>query len=139
MSTFRVPKALLLSAALAAASLHAGEARIHGFFVQPELGYAATDFQNFGSQTEWNAWMKQMADLGAEMIFYQWTVSYQRQADIGWYIDAYHTATGDYAFYTPNVAPMSGPNGTSYSVYSWGAPTPWPGTVNQPGGKESVD
>ena len=57
MSKFRVPKALLLSAALAAASLHAGEARIHGFFVQPELGYAATDFQNFGSQTAWNAWM----------------------------------------------------------------------------------
>ena len=139
MSKFRVPKALLLSAALAAASLHAGEARIHGFFVQPELGYAATDFQNFGSQTEWNAWMKQMADLGAEMIFYQWTVSYQRQADISWYTGAYGTTTGDYAFYTPSIAPMAGPGGTSYSVYSWGAPTTWPGTVNQPGGKESVD
>ena len=138
MSTFRVPKALLLSAALAAASF-AGEARIHGFFVQPELGYAATNDQNFNSQSEWNDWMKQMANLGAEMIFYQWTIAYQRQSDIGWYTSAYGTTTGDYAFYTPGVAPMAGPNGTSYSVYSWGAPTPWPGTVNQPGGKESVD
>ncbi len=135
---FRLPSSLLLSLALAAAAF-AGEVRIHGFFVQPELGYAATDYQSFSSQSEWNAWMKQMADLGAEMVFYQWTVSYQRQADIGWYIDAYHTSTGDYAFYTPGVAPMAGPDGTSYSVYSWGAPTTWPGTVNQPGGKESVD
>ena len=65
---FRLPSSLLLSLALAAAAF-AGEVRIHGFFVQPELGYAATDYQSFSSQSEWNAWMKQMADLGAEMIF----------------------------------------------------------------------
>ena len=137
MTTFRVPKVLLLSAALAAASLHAGEARIHGFFVQPELGYGATDYQSFNSQNEWNAWMKQMADLGAEMIFYQWTMHYQQESALDWYTDpatAYPSAPspGDYAHYDTHLAPLNG-----VSSWSWSRPTSWPGTPSQ-GGKESV-
>ena len=133
---FRLPSSLLLSLALAAAAF-AGEVRIHGFFVQPELGYAATDYQNFGSQSEWNAWMKQMADLGAEMVFYQWTMHYQQESALDWYVDptqGYPSAPspGDYAHYDTHLAALNG-----ISTWSWSRPTSWPGTPSQ-GGKESV-
>ena len=133
---FRLPSSLLLSLALAAAAF-AGEVRIHGFFVQPELGYAATDYQNFGSQSEWNAWMKQMADLGAEMIFYQWTVAYKN--DEGWYARVWGgDSVADFAFYDVGISPLRNPGGTDVVARSWSKPTTWPGTPSQ-GGKESVD
>lgn len=115
--------------------LSAGEARIHGFFVQPELGYGATDFQNFGTQAEWDSWLGSMKALGAEMLFYQWSVRYQDTGSVSWFTGAYPSAPapGDYAHYDIAQVEIHG-----VRTQSWGKPTSWPGTSQQPGGKESI-
>ncbi len=62
----------------------AGEPRIHGFFVQPYLGYGATNDEKFSSQEEYDQWLQSMADAGAEMLFYQWVTHYEKTPE--WYI-----------------------------------------------------
>jgi hypothetical protein len=38
----------------------AGEPRIHGFFVQPSLGYGATDYEKFSGQEEYDQWLQNL-------------------------------------------------------------------------------
>ena len=105
---------------------------INGFFVQPSLGYGAIDYQSFNTQAAYDNWMRAMADVGGEMLFYQWTVHYQHEQT--WFSDVWGgDASADFAFYDAAPNTMKG-----ISVRSWANPTTWPGTPSQ-GGKETVD
>lgn len=109
----------------------AGEARIHGFFIQPSLGYGATDFQSFSNQGEYDSWVQSMADVGAEMLFYQWTAHFEKGQM--WFSDVYGgSPDADFAFYNPAPLTINGIETTG-----WVTPTNWPGSPNQ-GGKEPV-
>jgi hypothetical protein len=110
----------------------AGEARIHGFFVQPWLGYGATkDDGKFSSQEEYDNWVQSMADLGAEMLFYQWTVYYQEGQTWRSSLPG-GIPTADFAFYNPTPQTISG-----IETQGLVTPTGWAGTPSQ-GGKEPV-
>ncbi len=124
----------IASALLLSQPMIAGEARIHGFFIQPELGYGATDYQSFGTQKEWNDWLGSMKALGADKLFYQWSVRYQTAAAVSWYASSYAGAPspGDYAHYDIAQEEIHG-----VRTQSWSKPTSWPGTPSQ-GGKESI-
>lgn len=110
----------------------AGEARIHGFFVQPWLGYGATSYDGkFSSQEEYDRWLQSMADIGAEMLFYQWTVHFEK--DQTWYSNAFGgSPDADFAFYNPVPQTISG-----IETKGLVTPTDWPGSPKQDG-KEPV-
>jgi hypothetical protein len=109
----------------------AGEARVHGFFVQPSLGYGATDYKSFSSQGEYDSWVQSMADVGAEMLFYQWTVHYEKGQT--WFSDEHGgSPDADFAFYNPTPLTING-----IETRGWVTPTNWTGSPNQ-GGKEPV-
>ncbi len=109
----------------------AGEPRINGFFVQPYLGYGATDHEKFSSQAEYDQWLQSMATTGAEMLFYQWTVHYE---EAPWYSKEYGgSSAADFAFYNPTAAIING-----IPTRGWVTPTDWQGSPNK-GGKEPVD
>lgn len=119
-------------------SATAGEARIHGFFVQPSLGYGATNETKFSSQGEYDQWVKSMADVGAEMLFYQWVLHFEANLPY-WFTadppDGYGgNPASDFAFYTPNLDPdpLNG-----ISARGWVTPTSWTGSPKM-GGKEPV-
>lgn len=110
----------------------AGEPRIHGFFVQPYLGYGATDYEKFSGQEEYDQWLRSMADTGAEMLFYQWVTHYEKTPP-DWYITAYGgSPETDFAFYNPKPITIN-----NIPTRGWVTPTNWPGSPNQ-GGKEPV-
>ncbi len=110
----------------------AGESRIHGFFVQPYLGYGATDHEKFSSQAEYDQWLQSMAATGAEMLFYQWTVHYE---EAPWYSKEYGgSSAADFAFYKPTAAIIN-----NIPTQGWVTPTDWPGSPSQEGGKEPVE
>lgn len=109
----------------------AGEPRIHGFFVQPYLGYGATDHEKFSSQEEYEQWLQSMADVGAEMLFYQWTSHYEQTPE--WYSTEYGgPPEADFAFYNPEPVTING-----IPTQGWVTPTFWPGSPKK-GGKEPV-
>jgi len=76
---------------------------INGFFVQPTLGYGVADFEgNFATQEFYDGWVKSMADIGATMLFYQWTVHYEENQT--WFSDVYGgESSGDFAYYNENL------------------------------------
>jgi hypothetical protein len=111
----------------------AGEPRIHGFFVQPYLGYGATNHEKFSSQAEYDQWLQSMAETGAEMLFYQWTVHYEKTPE--WYntVDPNSPEAADFAFYNPTEAIIN-----DIPTQGWVTPTDWTGSPNK-GGKEPVE
>uniref|UniRef100_UPI004055CD93 DUF4434 domain-containing protein n=1 Tax=Candidatus Electrothrix sp. TaxID=2170559 RepID=UPI004055CD93 len=115
-----------------AVQANAGEPRIHGFFVQPYLGYGATNHERFSSQAEYDQWLQSMADTGVEMLFYQWTVHYEKTPE--WYntVDPDSPEAADFAFYNPTAAVIN-----DIPTQGWVTPTDWPGSPNK-GGKEPV-
>ena len=130
----RLPSVFFLTALMIAHSAlltMAGELRIHGFFVQPYLGYGATNDEKFSSQEEYDQWLQSMADTGAEMLFYQWVTHYEKTPP--WFMEAYGgSSEADFAFYNPLSATING-----IPTQGWVTPTNWPGSPNQ-GGKEPV-
>jgi len=115
---------ILFCAACTPLPAMAGEARMHGFFVQPYLGYGATDYEKFSSQEEYEQWLQSMADAGVEMLFYQWVTHYSRTP--AWYLAAYGgSAEADFAFYNPEPVTING-----IPAQGWVTPTNWPGSPN---------
>ena len=109
----------------------ASEKRIHGFFIQPALGYGATDYQKFNTQNEYDAWLKSMADVGSEMLFYQWSTHYEHNQT--WYSSAYGGASSaDFSFYKPNPLTIN-----SIPTRGWATDATWTGTPSK-GGKEPL-
>ena len=131
----RLPSVFFLTALMIAHSAlltMAGEPRIHGFFVQPYLGYGATNDVKFSSQEEYDQWLQSMADAGAEMLFYQWVTHYENTPPT-WYTDVYGGSPNtDFAFYNPSPATING-----IPTQGWVTPTNWTGSPNR-GGKEPV-
>ena len=82
--------------------------RINGFFIQPVLGYGVADYTGkFGTQEYYDNWVKSMADIGATMLFYQWTGHYEENQ--GWYSNAYGgAASADFFYYETNLTPLNG-------------------------------
>ncbi len=132
----RLPSVFFLTALMIADSAlltMAGEPRIHGFFVQPYLGYGATDYEKFSSQEEYDQWLQSMADAGAEMLFYQWVTHYENTPP-DWYITAYGGSPDtDFAFYNPKPVTING-----IPTQGWVTPTEWTGSPKK-GGKEPVN
>lgn len=136
----KFPYRQLLSVSLSAmlllvapvSSAIAGEARIHGFFVQPSLGYGATNHEKFSSQGEYDKWVQTMADVGAEMLFYQWATHFEYEPPI-WYTDVYGGSPDtDFSFYNPPSLTLNG-----IATRGWVTPTSWPGSPSM-GGKEPI-
>ena len=114
------------------------KARIHGFFVQPSLGYGAANEVKFSSQDEYDRWVQSMADVGAEMLFYQWVLHFE--ADLPYWFaadppDGYGgNPASDFAFYNPNLDPDPL---NDIAARGWVTPTSWTGSPKT-GGKEPV-
>ena len=104
-------------------SLFATEPIINGFFIQPSLSYGGidNDSSTFATQDHFDRWVKSMADVGAEMLFYQWTAHYW--GNQGWYSNTYNTPkNAAYAYYDITDTTIDG-----ISTQSWVGPTSWPG------------
>ncbi len=131
MSSFLYSCIFFVLLAVIAEKAEAGEARIHGFFVQPYLGYGATSYDKFSTQEEYDRWVQSMADVGAEMLFYQWTVHFEKGQT--WFSTTYGgSPDADFAFYNPDQLTING-----IETRGWVTPTSWLGSPNQ-GGKEPV-
>lgn len=109
----------------------ASQPLINGFFIQPSLGYGVVGWNRdgetvFDSQDAYDNWIKSMADIGAEMLFYQWSVHYWENQD--WFAKAYNTpSSADFAFYDIAANTIE-----SIPTQSWISPTPWPGSKVEP-------
>lgn len=73
--------------------------KVDGFFIQPSLGYGSTDgWSSFTTQLEFDEWAQNMADVGAEMLFYQWTARYEKDQE--WYSTVHGgSPNADFAYY----------------------------------------
>ena len=111
-----------------------GKAHIHGFFVQPWLGYGATNHEKFSSQGEYDRWVQSMADVGAEMLFYQWVTRFSQGQT--WFSNVHDgSPDADFAFYNPTPLTLNGIPTRGWSTPSSG----WLGSPAHPnGGKEPV-
>jgi len=100
------------------------EPRIHGFFIQPSLGYGGIDYDNstFGSQGQYDGWIQSMADVGASQLIYQWSARYEYNQT--WYSSAYAgtPSNAEFAYYNIDQDTING-----IPTQSWTAPTSWPG------------
>lgn len=87
-----------------ALTVFAKSPKINGFFIQPLLGYGIPEYmQNFQTQEYFDDWVKSMSDIGAEMLFYQWTAHYE--SDVNWYHGA---VAADFCYYEPNLKEIGG-------------------------------
>ncbi|KMQ51011.1 hypothetical protein CHISP_2153 [Chitinispirillum alkaliphilum] len=104
---------------------------LNGFFIQPTLGYGVVGWNRnselvFDSQQKYDEWVKTMADIGAEILIYQWSTHHQR--DQQWFAQAWGAhATADFAFYDIGEGIIN-----DIPTQSWTSPTTWPGSDVEP-------
>lgn len=81
---------------------------INGFFIQPALGYGAPnfDFDYFKTQDSFNSWIKSMADIGANMLFYQWVSRYEY--DVSWFTGVHGGEPADFCYYEQDLKVING-------------------------------
>ena len=96
--------------------------KINGFFIQPALGYGAPayDLNHLKTQESFDDWIKSMADVGANMLFYQWVSRYEYNQT--WFTNVHGgEPSADFCYYTPDLKVINGISANSWmkSITDW--------------------